>query len=111
MPKISEHRPWRFVRILRDLLLNLWVHVTGDHEQIRVSVIIEVNDTRAPAHVAGFHGNSRGGCGIFEISFAVIVEENVSVVGEMGLKDVEMPIQIVIPNSESHAGLFHSVFA
>ena len=37
--------------------------------------------------------------------------QRISILGKVGLEDVEVAIQIVIPDSDAHSRLFHSVIA
>jgi hypothetical protein len=42
----------------------LGIYRSGNHEQIRPAVIVEIDDARAPASVMGFYADLGGQCDI-----------------------------------------------
>ncbi len=54
-PKIAEHEPRRFPRIVRQLLLNAGIHVSGDQKQIGKTIIVQVDNARSPSDVLRLH--------------------------------------------------------
>ena len=109
VPQIAKNDPRRFCGITGQLLLNFRIHIAGNQEQIRTAVIVEIHDTRAPSDESGLHAQSRAVCDVFKGSFAVVVIEDVSIVGEMRLEDVEIPVEIEIADAHAHACLLRSV--
>src|SRR5258708_36670141 len=80
-------------------------------EQVGEAIVIEIDDARAPADPASFNAQVRGPSSVLEICFTVVVIEDVSVIGEVGLEQIEVAIKIVIADSDAHARLLHAAFA
>ena len=89
------------VRVLWQLALDLRVNVTRDHEQIGIAVVIEVDNSGSPTDVARFYPDAGGTGDVVEIAFSVIVVKAVGVVGEVGLKEIQMPVQIIVTDSQA----------
>src|SRR5713226_1180093 len=83
--------------------------MTCGDEQVWIAVVIEIHNPRAPAHVTSLDAKARGGCGVLEVGFSIVAIKNVPIVGEVCLKKIEVPVQIVIPHSDTHARLCHAV--
>src|SRR4029077_4272006 len=78
----------RLVCVLRQLALDFRVDVAGHHEDIGVTVVVEIDDAGSPADVARFHGNASRAGHIVKISFPVVVVEAVGIFGEVGLEEI-----------------------
>ena len=59
IPQIAKNRARRLVCVLREGSFNFRVDVACDHKQIRVAVIVEINNSSAPADITRFHANAR----------------------------------------------------
>src|SRR5208283_3649764 len=51
--KVPEQKSGRLVRVLRQELLNLRVDASGDQEDVRPAIIVEVYNPRSPTGIAG----------------------------------------------------------
>ena len=57
--------------------------MASNHKEIRKAIVVEIDDAGSPADETSFNSKARGpGC-IFKISFAVVVIQNVGVIGKM----------------------------
>ena len=108
--QIPEKHPRALVRVLRKFLLDSRIRAAGHHENVRISVVIQIDDPRSPADVVCLRAEVRRVRHIIKITFAIIAVENIRVVREVRLKKIEMPVEIIIADADSHPGLFHSVF-
>ena len=81
------------------------------HEQVRPTVIVEIHDARSPAGVLRFHANVRGQRYVRKISLAIVAIQTVGIVGKMRLEKIERAIEVIVADTNSHAGLFHPVLA
>ena len=48
---------------------------------------------------------------VVEVPLSVVAVEDVRVVGEVGLEDVDVAVEIVVADAQAHARLFHAVLA
>src|SRR5450755_2123880 len=97
--QISEHYTRPFVGELREFPFHLGVNTSGGHEQIRKPVVVEVDDSCAPADVVCLNADLCSTGPILEVACAVVVVEPVGVVGEMSFEDVEMTVEVIVPDS------------
>ena len=111
VPEIAEDHVGSLVRIVRQLGLDFRVNAPGNVRQVRHAVVVEIGDRRAPADEPSFDAQSGLDRLVVEHSRAVIAIENVGVVGEVRLEQVQIAVEIVIANSDSHARLLESVLA
>src|SRR6185437_254511 len=109
IPERTEKNTRGLERIAGQLRFDLWINIAGDEKQIRVAVVVEVLHARAPADVARLDAEAAVGGHVLEGAFAVVVIEDVRVVGEVRFENIERAVKIVIADSKSHAGLFHAV--
>jgi hypothetical protein len=84
--QIAENGAWSLVGVLPKLPLDLWVNVTGNHEQIRMTIVIQVNHSGTPTDKTGFNSNAGAPRNVVEIALTVIVVQNAGVVGKVGLE-------------------------
>ena len=56
--EIAKNRARRLVGILAELSFHFRVNVTGNHEEIGVTVVVEIDDAGAPANIARLHANT-----------------------------------------------------
>src|SRR6185369_7787832 len=82
------------------------------HEKnIRQSVVVQIHDTGAPAYVAGLYADTGSASYVFEVGFAIVAIQTVRVFAEMRLEQIDVAVEIVIADADSHPGLFLAVFA
>ena len=87
------------------------IDAAGGHEQIGKSVVVEVDHAGAPADVACLNANLCRTSYVLKVALAIVVIEAIGVLCEVGFENIEMAVQIVIADPDSHAGLLHAVFA
>src|SRR5207244_5536479 len=85
------------------------IHTAGCDEQIWKAVIVQIHNSRAPADVSGFNSQASANGHIVKIALAVIAVKNISIVGEIGLEDIQVAVQVIVANPNSHACLLHAV--
>src|SRR5437879_11921029 len=83
LPQVSENRPRSLVRVLGELLLDLRVNMAGRHEQVRIAVVIQINNPRAPTHVTRLDPQARGRHRILKVSLPDVAIHDVSNMCEM----------------------------
>ena len=91
--------------------LDLRIHVPGDVEEIREAVVVEVGQRGAPLHVAVLNVQTRRDSRILEQALAEIAIERRNVVGEMGLREIEPAVAVVVADSDAHPRLRAAVLA
>src|SRR5438034_4419816 len=109
LPQVSENRARSLVRVLGELLLDLRVNMAGRHEQVRIAVVIQINNPRAPTHVTRLDPQARGRGGVLKVRLSIVTIKNVPIIGEVRLEDIEVPIQIIIAHCDAHARLRQAV--
>src|SRR5690348_7516306 len=87
LTQISKNCARRFVGVFGYLFFDLWIDVAGGHEQVGIAVVIEVDDSGAPADVASFDAEARGCGGVLKVGLAIVAIKNVAIVGEMGFEN------------------------
>src|SRR6476660_10465528 len=92
------------------LFLNLWVNTSSRDENIRKTIVIEVNNSCSPTHITGFDTDSGADGEIIVVPFSVVAVEDIRVVGKVCFENVEVPLEIKITDTNSHARLFDSIF-
>src|SRR5205814_1172656 len=92
-------------------LVCLRIDVAVGNEQFLPSVIIKINEARAPFQLV-VTGSAQSGliCDVFEAAPAVVIERAV-VLGKIGDQQVEPAIVVVIPHGDAHRGLRAAVRA
>src|SRR5262249_10908181 len=71
--QVPKQRPRRLVGILRQLAFDLRIYVAGNHEYVRIAVVVEIDDARSPADVAGFNRDPGSPRYVVEVPLAYIV--------------------------------------
>jgi hypothetical protein len=84
--KITKNDAWSLVSILAKLSFDFRVNVTGNHEEIRMTIVVEVHHPGTPTDKTGLYSNMGAAGNIIEIAFAIIVVKNAGVVGKVGLE-------------------------
>src|SRR5262249_42351750 len=64
-----------------------------------------------PSNISGLNSNTGSNGHIVKITLAVVAVKHIGVVGEVGLEDVEICVEIIIAHRNAHACLLDTVFA
>src|SRR5271156_6269931 len=99
------------VRSIRGGLVNLGVNVAIGHENIRPSIVIEVEEPDSPPNKFRISSDPRSKGIVVKGAVAAIAIEGAGVGVEVRLNDIEESVAIVVSGSDSHATLFAAVFA
>src|ERR1700737_4970992 len=100
VPQIAKQHSWSLVWILWQLAFDFRIDTAGNEEHVWVAVIVEVNDPRAPAGIPGFDSYLCKTGHFVEVSLPIITVETTGVPDEMSLEQVEMSIEVVVPNPD-----------
>src|ERR1022692_2790021 len=99
------------VRILWKFLFDLRIHTSGYKEDVRQAIVIEVDDASAPTGEANFDAEFCLQSLIVEIAGAIVLVQHLCIFGKVGLENIQMAVQIVVADTDSHARLFLSFIA
>ena len=91
---------------VRKPLLDFWIHVTVDLNDVRPAVVIVIYEPAAPADVIVVHADSGSEGDVAEGTVAVVVKEVTGIISEVGLENVKPAVSVVVRHPDSHAGLF-----
>ena len=61
-----------------------------------MAIVIQIHDSGAPAHIAGFDREAPAGH-VVKVSFTIIVIKAVGIFDEMGLEEIQVAVQIAMP--------------
>src|SRR5205807_2678720 len=86
------------------------VDVPVDLHDVGPAVIVVIDEAASPSNVASIDSEARGKANVTEAAIAVVVVDVDSVVGEVGLENVEPAVAIVIGDTDAHAGLLVAIF-
>ena len=95
----ARHRHWN----IRKLAFHFWINAACDHQDIRVTVIVEIAETSSPADVLSFYTESRANRDIHKVTFTLVVIKPRHVSLKVSLYDVQLPIQVVVADPDTHA--------
>src|ERR1022692_3543230 len=109
--QVPEENPRRPVRILWEFLFDLRVHTAGYKKDVRQAIVIEVDDASAPTGEANFDAEFCLQRLIVEIAGAIVLVQHLCILGKVGLENVQMAVQIVVADTDSHPRLFLSFIA
>src|SRR5438067_414407 len=109
--KVANDRARCLVGVLRELSFYFRIDVAGHHEQVWVTIVVEVGNSGSPAYIARFDADARRSRHIIEISLPVVAIKNISVVREVGLEEIQVPVQIIVADTDAHSRLLHAVVA
>ena len=87
------------------------INASGDDKNVRIAVVIEIDNACAPANEARLHAEACRTGHIVKLSLAVVAIKTILVLSKMSLQDVEMSVQIVIADTDTHARLFTAIVA
>ena len=86
------------------------IDVAVDHEDVFPAVVVVVHESRSPAEKGnGVLCEARVVADVGEIGVAIVVIEDVVVVGEVGYEEVVAAVVIIVADGYSHGGYFASV--
>jgi hypothetical protein len=70
--EIAKNHARRLVGILRELTFNFGVNVTCNYKKVGVPIVIEIDDTGAPANVPGLDADASPPGHIVEVALAIV---------------------------------------
>ena len=108
---VAKHHSRSLVGESRVNALDLRINIARDPEDVRKAVVVEVDNARSPTHVGSLAGQPGGHGLIFKFPFAQVAIETGWLKLEMRLEDIQMPIQVVIADADSHPSHFLAVGA
>jgi len=111
VPQVSEEDARRLIGKLWQFFLDLGIDAPGYKEDVWPAVIIEIDNPRSPTGKAGLNAEPCLEGAIVEVCRPVVVAQHIGVLREMRHEDVQVSIQIVVADADSHARLFHSIAA
>src|ERR1022692_3672183 len=109
--QVPEENPRGPVRILREFLFDLRIHTAGYKEDVRQAIVIEINDACSPTGETNFDPKFRLQSLIVKIAAAIVLVQYFCIFGKMGLENVQMAVQVVVADADSHARLFLPLIA
>ena len=75
----------------------------GNNENVGIAVIVEVDQSGAPTDEAAFAAETGAKRYVFEFSLAIVAVEASGLVYEVGLHQVDVTVEIVVSDPDSHA--------
>src|SRR5256885_5540447 len=93
------------------MAFDLRIDVAVDLHQVGPAVVVVIKKRATPGNILIVDANAGGESDIGESAVAVVAVKIASVVGEIGFKDVEPAVAIVVGNRNAHAGLLMAVVA
>src|SRR4051794_5130607 len=106
VPQVPEEEAGRLV-----VLAHFRVDSAGHLEYIRPAVVIEIRDAHAPGDIPRFDPQAGADRRVAKLALAVVEIHHRSVVREMRLHDMELPVQPQVADRHPHTGLHHPVLA
>src|SRR5689334_22276663 len=85
-----------FVRFRRDGALHLGIHHAGREEEVGQTVVIEIDDARAPTDEARLHSQAGAERDIAEVSSSIVAVEDRGVIAKVSFENVETAVGIEI---------------
>ncbi len=86
-------------------LLDFGIDVAVAHQNVGPAVVVEVEESAAPAEILGVQAQSGLKGGVLEVRATLVVIQGWSVAREIGFHDVEIAVEIVVGGRDAHAGL------
>ncbi len=100
---IAENQARIARRILCVHALQFGSHRSGHNEDVRITIVVQIRESRTPANKAPFCTQARPQSHVVEFAFAIVVVETRSLMHKVGLQHIKMPIEIIISNPDAHA--------
>src|SRR5713226_6473839 len=101
---------WFHVSAAQVILVHLRIDMSVGEDEIGPAIIVKVKKHGAPAQVLRMQTESRGEGNIRKDSFTVIAVQGRRVIGEVGLKNIQPSVAVVIGDGCSHARLLAAIF-
>ncbi len=93
------------------LAVNFGIHVTVNLHNIRPAVVVVIDEAATPCDILIIDSDAGRKCHVAKSSIAIVVVKIASIVREVGFKNVEPAVTVIIGNADAHAGLFVAIFA
>src|SRR5215472_17182722 len=90
---------------------NLGIDVSVDLDDVGPSIVVVIDEPASPGDVLIVDTDTRGKCDITKSPVTVVVIKIAGVVSEVGFKNIEPAVAIVIGYTYAHSGLFVAVLA
>src|SRR5215467_1540907 len=101
--------PIKLARLLvlfaQTIVIDKGINVSGSDKQVLPTVVVEINKSRAPFHVAGLDREAGARRHIAERAVTQVAIEGIGVTRKIGFEDVQVAIAIIIGGRRSHTGL------
>src|SRR5229473_530442 len=107
---VMIEKAWLRVPAAQVKFVHLRIDMSVGQDEIWPAVIVKVKKHGAPAQILRVQTESRGVSHIRKNSFTVIAVQGRRVIGEVGLKNIQPPVTVVIRDSSSHTRLLAPIF-
>src|ERR1022692_15184 len=111
VPQVPKENARALIRILREFLFDLRVHASSYKKDVRPAIVIEIKDPSSPTGEANFNSEFRVQSPVVKIAGAIVLVQHFCVFGKVGFENIQMAVQIVVSDTDSHPRLFRSVIA
>src|ERR1022692_4864425 len=111
VPEIPKENARALIRILREFFFDLRVHASRYKKDVWPAIVIEIKDPCSPTSEANFNAEFRLQSQVVKIAGAIVLVQHFCVFGKVGLENIQMAVQIVVSDTNSHPRLFRSVIA
>src|SRR5713226_9324254 len=101
---------WFHVSAAQVILVHLRIDMSVGEDEIGPAIIVKVKKHGAPAQILRMQTKSRGKGNIRKDSFTVIAVQGRRVIREVGLKNIQSSVAVVIRDGSSHARLLAPIF-
>jgi len=103
-------KAWLHVPAAQVKFVHLRIDMSVGEDKIGPAIIVKVKKHGAPAQILRVQTESRGESHIRKVSFTVIAVQGRRVIGEVGLKNIQPSVAVVIRDGSSHARLLAPIF-
>src|SRR5580700_8957301 len=109
--EVSEENARRLIRIGWKLFFDSGVHTSSYKEDVRPTVVVQIKNPRSPTRETGLNAKFRLQSSIVKIARAIVVVQHICVLCKVSFEEVQVAIQVVITDSDSHSRFFATVAA
>src|SRR6266849_8736948 len=103
-------KAWLPVPAAQVKFVHLRIDMSVGEDEIGPAIIVKVKKHGAPAQILRVQTKSRGESHIRKDSSTVIAVQGRRVIGEVGLKNIQPSVAVVIRDGSSHARLLAPIF-